>query len=176
MFSYEFNQTQASANDETVPFSSEADAIAADHIAFITTNGTASASELTINSLDPYTSVAIIGKTTYGKPVGQDGFYMPDCDFVLRLIAFRTVNSVGHTNYFDGLPDYDKNPHFQGAFCDAADDLTHERGDTSETSTATAISWLNNGMCPTAKAATAPSLVLRSHPTTLLQDTSPGLF
>ena len=39
----------------------------------IATRSSASASELVINALRPYMPVAIIGDTTYGKPVGQYG-------------------------------------------------------------------------------------------------------
>ena len=51
-------------------------------IFFITTNGSASASELVINSLNSYIDVRVIGKTTSGKQVGSITLY--DSDNLLR--------------------------------------------------------------------------------------------
>lgn len=45
---------------------------------FITTNSTASASELVINSLSAYIDVALVGKTTRGKQVGSITIYDSD--------------------------------------------------------------------------------------------------
>ena len=39
--------------------------------AIISTGSTASASEMLINGLKPWMDVAVIGDTTYGKPVGM---------------------------------------------------------------------------------------------------------
>jgi len=171
MFTFEFNSKHQDQN-ETEDFLSEPEGIAADRIAFITTDATASASELTINSLEPYADVAIIGGQTYGKPVGQGGFDMPDCDVVLRLIAFQTVNADGEGGYFTGLPDAE----FSGDFCEVDDDLTQERGDPAEDSTGTAISWLNNGVCPSTGKALAKALFPRTERPTLVEDNQPGLF
>ncbi len=171
MFTFEFNSKHQDQN-ETEDFTSQAQGISADHIAFITTDATASASELTINSLEPYTDVAIVGGQTFGKPVGQGGFDMPDCDVVLRLIAFQTVNANGEGGYFTGLPD----SQFSGDFCAANDDLTQERGDPAEDSTGTAISWLNNGACPSTGKSLAKALFPRTERPTLVEDNQPGLF
>jgi C-terminal processing protease CtpA/Prc len=51
-------------------------------VAFITTKGTASASEMVINSLQPFVDVSIIGDTTYGKPVGMNAKNI--CPFELK--------------------------------------------------------------------------------------------
>jgi C-terminal processing protease CtpA/Prc len=171
MFTFQFNAKHSDQN-QTVDFGSESDAIAANRIAFIATDATASASELTINSLEPYADVAIIGGQTFGKPVGQSGFEMQPCGILLRLIAFQTVNANGEGGYFNGLPD----AQFSGAFCAADDDLLHDRGDPAEDSTGTALSWIMNGTCPaSAKAFTKP-LFPRSERPTLLQDNQPGSF
>jgi C-terminal processing protease CtpA/Prc len=171
MFTFEFNSKHQDQN-ETIDFSDEPQAVQSNRVAFITTDATASASELTINSLEPYVDVAIIGGQTFGKPVGQSGFDMPDCDTVLRLIAFQTVNADNEGGYFTGLPD----SQFSGDFCAADDDLTHERGDAAEDSTGTALSWLNNGVCPSAKALAPKALFPRTERPTLLEDNRPGLF
>jgi C-terminal processing protease CtpA/Prc len=156
----------------TTFFSLEPEAISALRIAFITTSASASASELVINSLEPYAQVALIGGRTFGKPVGQYGFLLEGCDTVLRLVAFRDVNRDDEGDYFDGLPTDD----FDGPLCAAGDDLTAERGSLDEDSTASALSWLNNDVCPVAKAA-APALAypMPRRPTAA-QEHRPGLF
>ena len=54
-------------------FNAQPESVAPVRIAFITTGLTASASEIVINSLAPWTEVAIVGEDTLGKPVGQSG-------------------------------------------------------------------------------------------------------
>ena len=83
----------------------------------ITTRGSASASELVINSLRPFMPVTIIGDTTYGKPVGQYGLRF--CDKVLYPVAFSIKNANLEGDFFDGLP----------VDCAAGDDYTHQLGD-----------------------------------------------
>ena len=117
-------------------------------IAFITTGGTASASELVINSLAPHIEVVIIGEDTLGKAVGQYAFdqsQVPEwasCDTRLRLIAFEIVNGEGNGGYYNGLVS-------SGGFtfCPAKDDLTRNFGDPEESSLNAALGWLNNGFC-----------------------------
>ena len=114
------------------------------NIALITTGSTASASELVINILEPYAKVAIVGATTYGKPVGQSPFDQHGCDVRLRLITFKNVNRDNEGDFFSGLPDAT----FNGTFCPAADDITKPQGDAAENSVATALYWINNSACP----------------------------
>lgn len=78
-------------------------------IIFITSRGSASASELVINSLDPYMDLILIGDNTYGKPVGS--FPLARYNNVLQQnnvelvpITFATANSEGKAEYFDGFP------------------------------------------------------------------------
>jgi len=180
MFTYTFNNNHPEENHSEL-FAHEPEGISSFNIAFITTGGTASASELVINSLEPYVNVAIIGSKTFGKPVGQGGFEMPDCDTELRLIAFKTVNADGEGDYFGGLPDDGPGePHnFSGDFCNVDDDLFHERGDSSETSTDAALTWIDEGHCPGAGKALSPlakALAPRLDRPSLAQDSLPGLF
>ena len=111
-------------------------------VAFITTQSTASASELLINSLAPHMEVVLVGEDTLGKAVGQYAFDQPDCDTRLRLVAFEIVNGEGLGGYYTGLVD-------TGRFtlCPAADDFTRPFGDVGEESLATALGWLNDGVC-----------------------------
>ena len=122
-------------------FDSQAESVAPVRIAFITTGLTASASEIVINSLAPWTEVAIVGDDTLGKPVGQSGFDVSGCDLRLRLIAFQFTNANDDGEYYEGLA---------GSLpfaCRAEDDLTRDPGDAAEGSTAEALSWLGTGAC-----------------------------
>jgi C-terminal processing protease CtpA/Prc len=80
-----------------------------DRIIFITSRGTASASELVINSLKPYTEIVLVGDNTFGKPVGSfplSGYNktLKENNVELVPITFATANAVGNTEYFDGFP------------------------------------------------------------------------
>ncbi|MCB1625774.1 MAG: hypothetical protein KDI32_14360, partial [Pseudomonadales bacterium] len=144
---YRTRLNPAKASEQiSVNFRSRAEAIPALRIAFLTTGSSASASELTINSLAPYADVAIVGARTFGKPVGQYAFDLGSgCDTRLRLVTFQNLNRDGDGDYYDGLPD----ARYGDAYCMAGDDLNHAQGDTAETMTAAAITWLNSGVCPT---------------------------
>ncbi|MBK6597705.1 MAG: peptidase S41 [Proteobacteria bacterium] len=143
--------TSKTRDEISVNFLSRAEAIQATRIAFITTGSSASASELVINSLAPYADVAIVGGRTFGKPVGQFAFDLgADCDTRLRLVTFQNLNRDGDGDYFDGLPD----ARYNDAFCLSDDDLLRPQGDTAEGMTASAIGWLNNGVCCASVAAT----------------------
>src|SRR5688572_26486391 len=101
----------------------------------ITTRSSASASELLINSLRPYIQVAVIGDTTYGKPVGQYGLNF--CDKVLAPVAFALKNVNNEGDFFNGIP----------ADCSASDDITHQLGDPAEASYAEALTFIRTGAC-----------------------------
>ncbi|MBN3584356.1 carboxyl-terminal protease [Algoriphagus aestuarii] len=83
-----------------------------ERLVFITSRGTASASELVINSLSPYFDIALVGDNTFGKPVGSFPLspYTPELkknNVELVPITFATANSEGNTEYFDGFePDF----------------------------------------------------------------------
>ncbi len=78
-------------------------------IIFITSRGSASASELVINNLTPYTKVVLIGDNTFGKPVGSFPLSrynrtLVDNNVEVVPITFATANSQGKADYFDGFP------------------------------------------------------------------------
>jgi C-terminal processing protease CtpA/Prc len=106
-----------------------------ERLVVITTRSSASASELIINSLRPYMPVAVIGDTTYGKPVGQYGFTF--CEKILVPVAFSLRNANNEGDFFDGIP----------PTCAAADDTTHQLGDTEEGSFAEALTYIRTGGC-----------------------------
>jgi len=111
-------------------------------IAFITTGGSASASEMTVNAMKPWAEVAIVGSDTYGKPVGQSAFDLGNrCDLRLRLVTFRGINRDGEGDYYDGLAST------LPFACAAGDDLSRPMGDPAEDSTAEALVWLGTGGC-----------------------------
>ena len=81
-----------------------------DHVFFISSDQTASASELVMNNLKPYMDVKIVGDTTYGKPVGFFSFTLSifkkgvEKDLAdLYAINFETVNSAGEGGFFNGI-------------------------------------------------------------------------
>jgi C-terminal processing protease CtpA/Prc len=105
-------------------------------IVFITTDSSASATEVVINSLEPYVEVALVGADTFGKPVGQDAFDF--CDLRLRLVTFENLNANQQGGFFDGLP----------VDCPADDELALPIGDAFEDSLATALGRITTGACP----------------------------
>jgi carboxyl-terminal processing protease len=96
---------------------------------FITTSETASASELVINGLTPYMEVNLVGSHTHGKPVGMYVFEVKELDLAILPICFKTTNSLGYGEYFDGLP----------VNIDETDDISHNWGDTEEAMLKTTI-------------------------------------
>ena len=78
---------------------------------FLTSTGTASASELIINNLKPFMNVILIGEHTYGKNVGS--FTISDdakrWNYGLQPITVKLLNSLDQSDYgsVNGfLPDY----------------------------------------------------------------------
>ena len=67
----------------------------------LTSNGTASASELIINNLKPFMEVILVGDHTYGKNVGS--FTITDdkkrWDYGLQPITFKIANSLDQSDY-----------------------------------------------------------------------------
>ncbi len=104
----------------------------------IATRGTASASELVTNGLDPHTRVTIVGTNTFGKPVGQVGLELRGCDVLLRPTSFKTVNADSLGDFFDGLP----------VDCPADDDLDIPVGADNDPNVVAALSYLETGSCP----------------------------
>lgn len=184
MSTIEFNPAHH-ALDQTMPFLPHAEAVTPTNVVFITTDGSASASELVPNALEPHRQVALVGGRTHGKPVGQSGFRVQGCDAVVFVVAFRLENSQGDGAYFGGLPD--PATWQQDDFCEAPDDLAHDLGDPAEASLARALAWLaaGPGTCPVAApsaklglsvAAAAPDRYPAPEEPTLAQRHVTGLF
>lgn len=101
MCSLVFNNKYTQLN-ETTKFSKKG-SINLSRIFFIVSDHTASASELLINTLLPYMNVKLVGtyEHTYGKPVGF--FPLPIGDWYAFPVSFKTVNSQGNSNYYEGF-------------------------------------------------------------------------
>lgn len=67
----------------------------------LTSQNTASASELIINNLKPYMEVILIGENTYGKNVGSHTITDSEKKYPygLQPITFKIVNSLGESDY-----------------------------------------------------------------------------
>ena len=104
-------------------------------IYFLVLGGTASASELLINNLKGVmpADVKIIGRQTYGKPVG---FFAIKIDKLeLYIPQFETRNNKNEGGYFDGMAvDFTVN-----------DDVTKDFGDPTERLLAAALSYSEKG-------------------------------
>lgn len=143
VFSYTMFRPEKSAENETRFFSPQPQSVAPTRVAFIGTEGTASASELVINGFIPYlhTNAALIGTDTFGKPVGQIGLDRASCDDRLRVVAFATQNASRQGNYFNGLAGTVE------ASCQAGDDISRPFGDPLEASTRAALDFLAGRSC-----------------------------
>lgn len=137
----EFNDRYASQN-QSYRLETRTNTVDVTDMVVITTGGTASASEMIINGLDPFINVATVGATSYGKPVGQSrldfDLLNADCtDDILRGVTFKVVNADGVGEYYTG---------FQ-PICAADDDVLHQLGSADEESLRSALYYLENGGC-----------------------------
>ncbi len=147
LYFQEVFNSQNSGNNFSTYFSTITESLAAlDRVVFITTGGSASASEMVLNGMIPWVETASVGSTSYGKPVGSYGFTF--CDQVLRPVTFKVVNGAGTSDYFDGF----------APTCEAGDNPDYAFGDPLEDSLAAALAWVETGACPVA-AGDTPALL-----------------
>jgi carboxyl-terminal processing protease len=132
-----------SNQNSTVRFQPQSQTVRPVRIAFLTTQASASASEININTLEPYVETAIVGSNTFGKPVGQYAFDLAGCEDRLRLVAFKTVNSQGAGDYYNGLASTMRYA------CAAPDTLDAPLGTVQDRLVSEAMYWLSNGACRT---------------------------
>ena len=101
MMKEQYNDKNSQYNEVTYfrkvgPFSPQ-------HIYFIVSKGTASASELLINNLSPYMDIKLVGPgATHGKPVGF--FPVSVGEWYIFPVSFKSSNRNGEGNYFNGIP------------------------------------------------------------------------
>lgn len=130
------NGSFAEANN-TVKFSNTG-SLSLNNVFFIVTGSSASASELLINNLKPYMSVKLIGDTSYGKPVG---FFPVDIyEYSIYPISFKTVNSAGNADYYNGFVPDKLSP----------DGVNKNWGNVTEPCLANALKYINTGSFRTA--------------------------
>lgn len=99
---YEHNEDRTGFN-ESIPFEQETGSLKLNKIYFLTSKGSASASEVIINGLDPYLDVYTVGDDTYGKPVGMYSFISDVSNLVYAPVAFKMVNADDYGGYYGGL-------------------------------------------------------------------------
>ena len=136
VFSKTFFNADRADNDSVEFFDLLGNSVSLSRLVAITTDGTASASELVINGMDPHVPVALVGSDTFGKPVGQIGLEF--CGNLLRVVAFETVNANDIGDYFDGLP----------VDCAANDDFSIPVGADNDPNLVASLTYLDTGSCP----------------------------
>jgi carboxyl-terminal processing protease len=135
---YNYGQVDYSIAGNTVKFAKKG-SLGVSRVFFIVTGSTASASELAINNLRPQMDVKLIGRTTYGKPVGF--FAINISNYQLYVPEFETKNSAGQGGYYTGmLPGSTDYPGISDA-----DDLTKDFGDPTEKLLAHALNYVTKG-------------------------------
>jgi len=126
-------------------FMSLANELDLDQFTVITTGATASASEMVINGLKPLFKlkggIKTVGSTTFGKPVGMNGFEF--CEKIMLPITFAGFNQDEEGDFFDGI----------SADCAASDDLNFSFGDIQEPMLSEALTVSQTGSCSSSKAA-----------------------
>ena len=142
MLNYVHNDKIGPTLNKTTRFANPEQALNLQRLVVITTRGSASASELVINSLRPYMPVTIIGDTTYGKPVGQYGLRLLRQGARIRSRS-RSRTRISKATFSTASP----------VDCAAGDDYTHQLGDAAEASFAEALTFIRTGAC-SARAAT----------------------
>jgi carboxyl-terminal processing protease len=179
MVEFDFNVFQSVSNSVD-PFATVPNALAPDHVAFLVSGASASASELVPNALAPYLPVLLVGHQTDGKPVGQVTSEDTQCGLDVNLVSFFVKNSAGKGLYYGGLP-YNG---FPGCAVPADDDLTKDTWDPTEGQTAAALAMLQTlstgGTCTSAPAPFSVSSPPDAYPQavepTVAQRNVPGLF
>ena len=119
--------------DTTVYFTESDLNLDLDQVIFITSEFSASASELLINCLEPYMNVILVGSRTYGKPVGMYG--LEHGKWLMFPVTNKTLNADGYGEYFDGLPvDFE-----------TGEGLSHPWGDVTDPALDQALHYISFG-------------------------------
>ncbi len=148
IYSKVFHNESKMSEDFTEAFQEQAAAYAFNRVFIITTSGTASASEMVINGLEPYLDdVILIGSTTHGKPVGMYVFEDESLNLAIVPISFKITNADDEGEYFEGIP----------VDLEMSDDLTYDFGDINETNFKAALDYIVTGNFPVITAAKALS-------------------
>ncbi|MBX2879096.1 MAG: hypothetical protein KTR32_04140, partial [Granulosicoccus sp.] len=155
--SYEYNDKYTDVNFNR-DFAAAEPSLNLSRLVVLTSEGTASSSELLINSLRPYMEVITIGETTEGKPYISRG--RDFCDKTIDAMEAQGTNSNG-VSVIGGIP----------ADCYAADDLSRNFGlqsDSIEGMLQSALNYVTDGSC-----SAAPVTAARSRGIEILPDNEP---
>ena len=102
-----YGDVSYSVANNTASFSKKGAVTNVRNVVFLVSASTASSSELVINCLRPHMNVTLVGRTTYGKPIG----FFPitiDKKYKVYYSLFETKNSLGQGGYYTGMvPNYD---------------------------------------------------------------------
>jgi carboxyl-terminal processing protease len=135
VFAEYFHNDKNTFRNRIIRFENKPQRLTLERLIVVTTQASASASELVINALRPFMPVVVIGGTTYGKPVGQ--YATPFCDKLLAPVSFALRNADGKGDFFDGFP----------PDCTAPDDADHQLGDPDEGSLKEALTFATTSAC-----------------------------
>jgi C-terminal processing protease CtpA/Prc len=125
-----------SAQDSGYSFEKDENSLSTlSRIFFLTTEESASASEVVINSLKPYIDVYTIGSTTHGKPVGMTGRTYGE--YIYWLINFTIVNVNEEGEFYSGIE----------PTCEAEDNFDYPRDSASENMLKEAFYYISYGIC-----------------------------
>lgn len=119
-----------------------------DQVIFLTTQYTASASEMLINGLEPYIDVILVGSQTHGKPAGFKGAQL--CDQTVFAVNIEVANADNFGNYYQGL----------AVDCTADDTVRTDWGKLNDPLLKEALYLLNKGQC---SAGGEPSNLAQNH-------------
>jgi len=114
LIQYQYNDKYQNQNFARF-FEPEANGLGLSRVVVLTTGGTASSSEIVINSLRPYIEVVTVGSTTTGKPYISSG--RDFCSKRINALEAEGFNAAG-VSVFGGIP----------ADCAASDDQTRDFG------------------------------------------------
>ncbi len=123
------------SKDESYYFEKDSNSLDMKRVFFLTTSNSASASEVTINSLKPYIDVKLIGSTTHGKPVGMSGRSYGN--YIYWLINFTILNAVDDGEFYDGI----------SVDCEANDDFDYPRDNINEDMLEEALYYIEYNSC-----------------------------
>ncbi|MBX2835960.1 MAG: PDZ domain-containing protein [Gammaproteobacteria bacterium] len=141
-----------SDSDTRIAFRQTASSLNLPRLLVLTSQGTASASEIVVNSLRPYIDVVTLGDTTVGKYFGS--IANERCDQRLSAMEVSISNAAGET-YPGGLaPD-----------CPIIDSFSGPSGSDRDSMMGAAVGYILNATCP--------AVAARSNLTTSAHTTQP---
>jgi len=121
-------------------FKSTSSPLSLTRLVVITSRLTASASEAVMNGLKPFMEIVSLGDTTYGKPVGMNGWAVGEKYFYWP-ITFKMVNKNNEGDYFGGIAPGKT----------VSDDISHDFNDRKELCLKEAIHFLETGTLSSVK-------------------------